>query len=317
MAFIRSANVSNTSNLLLPYLAAGQAQKHVTVNESLRRLDALVQLAVVSASASVQPASPADGAAYILPPGKSGAAWSAMSDHALAYYRDGAWEQISPREGWLAFVKDADQLLHYSGAAWALFAPNKVIALSATDRILGRVSAGAGATEEVVFTDAAQQLCDDASFEEMCATLGVWRVLAASAVAASHTGATSETTLATVTIPANAMGPNGRVRITTVWSATNSANNKTLRHKFGGVNYFAQNMTTQQGWRHQNEIINRNATNAQVGNTSNAFGSLSGAPIASAVDTSAAVTVLITGQLANVADTLTLESYCVEILRRA
>ena len=33
--------MSNTSNLALPYLAVGQAQKHVTVNESLRRLDAL------------------------------------------------------------------------------------------------------------------------------------------------------------------------------------------------------------------------------------------------------------------------------------
>lgn len=36
-----------SSNLAPPYLAAGQAQKHVTVNESLLRLDALVQLAVV------------------------------------------------------------------------------------------------------------------------------------------------------------------------------------------------------------------------------------------------------------------------------
>jgi hypothetical protein len=44
--------MSNTSNLVLPYLAVGQAQKHVTVDESLRRLDALVQLSVVSATTS-------------------------------------------------------------------------------------------------------------------------------------------------------------------------------------------------------------------------------------------------------------------------
>src|SRR5262249_4668949 len=36
-----------TANLTLPFLISGQAQKHVTVNESLLRLDALVQLAVV------------------------------------------------------------------------------------------------------------------------------------------------------------------------------------------------------------------------------------------------------------------------------
>ena len=33
----------HSSNLMLPFLAAGQAQKHVTVNESLLLLDALTQ----------------------------------------------------------------------------------------------------------------------------------------------------------------------------------------------------------------------------------------------------------------------------------
>src|SRR6185503_15210347 len=65
------SRMSNTSNLVLPYLAVGQAQKHVTVNESLRKLDAILQLSVVSATTAAQPASPADGAVYILPPGKT------------------------------------------------------------------------------------------------------------------------------------------------------------------------------------------------------------------------------------------------------
>lgn len=304
-------------NLQLPYLAAGQAQKHITVNESLQRLDALVQLTLVSAATAAQPTSPEDGALYALPAGKTGADWGAMANGALAYYRDGAWEEIAPRAGWLAYARDADQLLHYAGAAWTVFTPGALIALSASDKILGRVSAGAGAAEEISFTAAAQQLCDDASFEAMCATLGVWRVLAASAVAVPHTGNASETTLASVTIPAAAMGPNGRVRITTLWSATNSANTKTMRHKFGGVNYLAQNMTTQQGWRHQTEIANRNAVNAQVGNTSNVFGSLSGAPITSAANTNSDVVVLMTGQLASASETMTLESYQVEVMHRA
>ena len=307
--------MSDTSpNLILPYLAAGQAQKHVTVNETIQRLDALVQLAVVSATTSAEPASPADGAVYILPAGKTGAAWGAMADAALAYYRDGAWEEIAPREGWLAVVKDGDQLLHYAGAAWALFAPGKLVTLSASDKLLGRVSSGAGAAEEVTFTDAAQALCDDASFAEMCATLGVWRVLAQSSVAVPHTGDTIETTLASVVIPAGAMGPNGRVRITSLWSGTNSANNKTMRHKIGGVNYFAQNLTTQQSWRHETEIGNRNAANSQAGNGNNSWGAAGQATITSAIDTSSAVTVLLTGQLANAAETVSLEGYRVEVL---
>jgi len=45
--------------------------------------------------------------------------------------------------------------------------------VSATDRILGRISSGAGDPEEVVFTDQAQQLCDDTSFADMRTTLGL------------------------------------------------------------------------------------------------------------------------------------------------
>lgn len=116
--------MSNTSNLVLPYLAVGQAQKHVTVNESLRKLDAIIQLSVVSATTAAQPASPTDGAVYIVPSGKSGAQWSAFANWALAYYRDGAWVEIPPREGWLAFVKDTDTILAFNGSTWSRVAPD-------------------------------------------------------------------------------------------------------------------------------------------------------------------------------------------------
>ena len=60
----------------LPYLAAAQAQKHVIVNEALMRLDGLVQTAVESRAVAAQPASPEDGAIYILPASPTGAAWT-------------------------------------------------------------------------------------------------------------------------------------------------------------------------------------------------------------------------------------------------
>jgi hypothetical protein len=313
--------VSDTSpNLILPYLAAGQAQKHVTVNETIERLDALVQLAVASATTSAQPASPADGALYVLPAGKTGDDWDAMADHALAYFRDGAWEEIAPREGWLAFVKDGDQLLYYTGAAWALFPVGKLLTFSASDRIAGRVSSGAGAGEEVSFTGQAQQLCDDASFEAMCATLGTWRVLAASAAAVSHTGDTLETALATIPIPAGAMGPNGQLRVTTQWSYTNSANAKNLRVRFGGTSgtsYLAQAVTTTASSVFQNRIANRGAANSQIGNSNTAFGSTTAGVITSAVDTSATADLVITGQVVNSGETLALESYLVELFHGA
>ncbi len=162
-----------TTNLQLPWLAAGQAQKHVTVNESLRRLDAIVQITVESASATAQPGAPSDGQCWIVPSGKSGAQWGAMANWWIAYYRDGAWEQITPREGWLAFVRDTDALLHYTGVAWSLFAPGKLLTVSATDRLLGRSTAGAGAAEEITCTAAGRALIDDADAAAQRATLGL------------------------------------------------------------------------------------------------------------------------------------------------
>jgi hypothetical protein len=108
--------MSASTNLSLPYLAQGHAQKHVTVNEA--RLDALVQLNVASATTSAEPGSPTDGRIYILPAGKTGTNWGAMANGALAYYHDGAWEEISPREGWLAYAADTDLLCLYDGTAW-------------------------------------------------------------------------------------------------------------------------------------------------------------------------------------------------------
>jgi len=65
-----------SARLGLPYLAAGQLQKHVTLNEALTRLDALIQTAAVSRTTTVQPADPAEGALYILPEAATGADWA-------------------------------------------------------------------------------------------------------------------------------------------------------------------------------------------------------------------------------------------------
>ena len=52
-----SSNVSeNTPHLALPYIMAAQAQKHVTHNEALTALDALVQLSATSRMLATPPA---------------------------------------------------------------------------------------------------------------------------------------------------------------------------------------------------------------------------------------------------------------------
>ena len=58
--------MDDTPNLSLPYIMAAQSQKHVTHNEAIRALDAIVQLAVLDRDLTAPPGSPADGARYIV-----------------------------------------------------------------------------------------------------------------------------------------------------------------------------------------------------------------------------------------------------------
>ncbi|NWG70144.1 MAG: DUF2793 domain-containing protein [Parvularculaceae bacterium] len=112
--------MSSSSRLGLSYLAPEQSQKHVTVNEGLRRLDAIVQLTVKSRTTTAQPGSPADGDCYILPPGKTGAAWGPMADNAIAYFVDGAWQQLTPRTGWRAYSEaDAKLYVRIAAGTWS------------------------------------------------------------------------------------------------------------------------------------------------------------------------------------------------------
>jgi hypothetical protein len=108
--------MSTSTHLLLPFVLAAQAQKHVTVNEALRLLDGLVQLAVLDRHLTAPPASPADGARYIVAPGATGA-WSGW-DLNVAYYVDGAWMRLVPRTGWQAWVVDEASFLAWNGSAW-------------------------------------------------------------------------------------------------------------------------------------------------------------------------------------------------------
>ena len=96
--------MDTTPNLALPYLAAAQSQKHVTHNEALRALDALIQLAVVSRVALAPPAGPGSGVRYIIPAGATGV-W-AGHDLNIAAWQDGAWAFFAPLIGWLAYVAD-------------------------------------------------------------------------------------------------------------------------------------------------------------------------------------------------------------------
>jgi hypothetical protein len=109
--------MDTTDNLGLPYIAAAQAQKHVTHNEALRNLDALVHLMVLDKDLSSPPASPAAGDRYIVGAGPTGA-WSGQGGN-IAAWQDGAWAFHAPRGGWLAWIADESRLYAWRAGAWA------------------------------------------------------------------------------------------------------------------------------------------------------------------------------------------------------
>ncbi len=102
----------------LPYVAAGQAQKHLTVNEVTAFLDGLTAAAAESRSVAAQPADPADGVAYLLPAGASGAAWSLLPAGALARFEAGAWAALPSVVGQVLLVRDEDRLLVHGPSGW-------------------------------------------------------------------------------------------------------------------------------------------------------------------------------------------------------
>ncbi len=145
-----------------------------------------------------------------------------------------------------------------------------------------------------------------------------WRVVGASGVAVPVTGTASETSLAGVTIPANAMGANGILRINALFSYTNSVNTKTLRFRFGnglsGTAFATSAGTTVAAIRLETQIQNRNSASSQIAGIAGAtIGGTSTANVTGTIDTTASQTLTISGQLANTGETITLESYIVEL----
>ena len=108
--------MADTPNLGLPFIIAAQAQKHVTHNEAIRTLDAIVQLAVIDRDGTTPPVSPTDGDRHIVGAGSTGA-W-AGHDHGIAAYQDGAWAFFAPRPGWRAWIISEGALCAWNGSAW-------------------------------------------------------------------------------------------------------------------------------------------------------------------------------------------------------
>ncbi|MBF9031928.1 DUF2793 domain-containing protein [Rhodobacterales bacterium HKCCE3408] len=108
--------MADTTHLNLPLLSPSQAQKHVTVNEALSRLDGLVQLRLISVTTSTPPAIFDDGDCYGVPVGAVNA-WAGQAGK-IALALNGGWDFINPVNGFRAIILDQGVAAIFDGSDW-------------------------------------------------------------------------------------------------------------------------------------------------------------------------------------------------------
>lgn len=107
----------DTTRLGLPLLQPAQAQKHVTVNEALMRLDGLVNLVLESADVTAPPPAPPEGSCWAVPEGAVDG-WAGQAG-TVAIAANGGWIFVRPGPGQRAFLRDQGVAAVHDGTGWA------------------------------------------------------------------------------------------------------------------------------------------------------------------------------------------------------
>lgn len=140
-------------NLDLPFLLPSQAQKHVTHNEALRRLDLVVQLRLQQTGAIIPPAIAAEGEIHALGAGATGN-WAGQ-DGKLAAWLEGSWTFILPQPGWQGWDAARAQPVIWDGGDWVTFRPDRLERLG--------IAADADATNRLAVSAPASLFSHDGS----------------------------------------------------------------------------------------------------------------------------------------------------------
>ncbi|MEM9900648.1 MAG: DUF2793 domain-containing protein [Pseudomonadota bacterium] len=108
--------MTETPNLSLPLIQPSQAQKHVTVNEALVRVDAAAQLVLQETGRDAPPASISDGFCYAIGDAPSGD-WAGHAGE-VAVADNGGWTFLAPRQGWRAWDAAGGHAITHGAAGW-------------------------------------------------------------------------------------------------------------------------------------------------------------------------------------------------------
>jgi len=107
--------MATTPHTGITLLEQAQAQKEVTMNEALQRIDVLLNMGVVDRDLATPPGSPAAGDVYLVAASPTGA-WSGKAGQ-LAYF-DQIWRFLAPQEGLTVWINDENIHLVYNGTTW-------------------------------------------------------------------------------------------------------------------------------------------------------------------------------------------------------
>ena len=108
--------MTETPTLGLPLVQPSQAQKHVTVNEALARIDALGQMVLASRTEATPPSNAAEGAVYAVPAAAVNA-WAGQEGR-IALFLNGGWAFLTPKTGWQGWIADEGTTATFDGGDW-------------------------------------------------------------------------------------------------------------------------------------------------------------------------------------------------------
>ncbi|AXC50158.1 DUF2793 domain-containing protein [Paracoccus suum] len=175
-----------TSRLKLPLLQAAQAQKHVTLNESLVRLDGLVNLVLEEANRLAPPEVVVDGLCYGVAPGAVDA-WAGQGGQ-IAIGSNGGWVYVAPRPGMSAWDRSTGARLVWAGSGgWIVGA--LTLAASGAGMVAGvaelevTLTAGTSITTGLVIPSGAMVIGANARVKQtVTGTLTSWQLGTAGAL---------------------------------------------------------------------------------------------------------------------------------------
>lgn len=122
---------STTSSHLLPLLFPGQAQKELSLNHSITVIDSLLSGGVIAVQSS-PPASPIDGAMYLIDESANGD-WQGK-DNQIAIAISTGWHFIEPYVGMNVFNLALGATLHFDGIWQIAQVPNAPSGGATTDQ---------------------------------------------------------------------------------------------------------------------------------------------------------------------------------------